>query len=127
MWHCHPRRHFTVKVKQVHPKRRHFWSRHMANGIIDGGSGTFAAELDLNGSAVGTQPTFTFTTNVADATVTPDASGQSAVISVPAGETATSITVTATTTDPNGNSVSGFLTVPLSAPAVFSVTVTQTA
>ena len=99
----------------------------MANGIIDGGTGTFAAVLELNGSPFSTQPTFTWTTNVPDATVTPSTDSLSAVISVPAGETATSITVTATATDPAGASVSGFLTVPLNAPQVFSITVTQTA
>ena len=99
----------------------------MVNGIIDGGSGTFAAVLDLNGVPVSTQPTFSWTTNVADATVTPSADTLSVVIAVPAGETATSITVTAETTDPNGNKVVGFLTVPLNAPQVFSVTVSQTA
>lgn len=99
----------------------------MANGIIDGGNGTFAAVLELNGSPFTTQPTFTWSTNVADATVTPGADTLSAVIAVPAGETATSITVTAVAVDPAGNKVSGFLTVPLNAPAVFTVTVTQTA
>jgi hypothetical protein len=99
----------------------------MANGITDGGQGTFAAVLELNGTPTATQPQFTWSTNVADATVTPSTDTLSAVIQVPAGESATSITVTATTTDPNGNSISGFLTVPLNAPAVFSVTVSQTA
>jgi hypothetical protein len=88
----------------------------MANGIIDGGTGSFAAELDLNGVAFGTQPTFVWSTNVEDATVTPSADTLSVVIAVPVGETATSITVTATATDPSGASVSGFLTVPLNAP-----------
>lgn len=99
----------------------------MANGITDGGSGTFAAVLELNGVSVSSQPSFTWTTNVADAVVTPSADTLSVTISVPAGETATSITVTATTTDPTGKSVSGFLTVPLNAPQVFTVVVSQTA
>lgn len=96
-------------------------------GITDGGQGTFQAVLQLNGVPVPTQPKFTWSTNVPDATITPSADTTSAVISVPAGETATSITVTASTTDTNGNPVSGVLAVPLNAPQVFTVVVTQTA
>lgn len=97
----------------------------MANGIPSGGSGTFQAVLELNGSPFPSQPAFDWTTNVASAVVTPSADSLSVVISVPAGETATSITVTATV---KGQSISGFLTVPLNAvvtPQVFTVVVSQ--
>lgn len=113
---------FTVKVKQICRS-----GETMADGIIDGGSGTFQAFLNLNGTPTATQPQFTWSTDVASATITPSADTTSAVIAVPDGEPATSITVTAVTQDPNGNTVSGFRTVPLSAPQVFTVVVSQTA
>lgn len=99
----------------------------MPNGITDGGTGTFTAVMELNGTPLSTQPQFSWTTNVADATITPSTDTLTAVIAVPAGETATSITITAEAPDTNGNKVSGFLTVPLNAPQIFTITVSQTA
>ena len=96
----------------------------MADGIVLGTTGAFAAVLELNGSPAPTQPVFAWATDIPNATVTPAPDGLSAVIEVPGSETATSITVTATDTE---KSVSGAITVPLSAPQVFTVTVTQTA
>ena len=124
-WRRHHHEVFTVAVRQIHPRHRR---RLFMAGIVDGGQGTFSAVLELNALPFSTQPTnFVWTTDVSDATITPSSDTQSAVISVPAGETATTITVTASTTDPNGNPVSGSVTVPLNAPQVFTVRVTQTA
>ena len=96
----------------------------MADGIVAGGTGTFAAVLELNGAPFSTQPNFAWTTDVPSATITPSADGLSTVIEIPLGEAATSITVTATDAE---KSVAGSVTVSLSGPQVFTVTVTQTA
>lgn len=97
------------------------------NGIVDGGSGSFQATMKLNGAALPTQPQFSWSTDVASATITPSVDTEVAVISVPAGETATTITVTVTANDTNGKPVTGVLAVPLSAPQVFTIDIVQTA
>jgi hypothetical protein len=98
--------------------------------IVAGSTGTFAAQFLDNGTAVALPSGSVFAWSADDTTVTFVVSTDttSAVVTVPAGDTGTSVTITASTTDPNGNTVSGSLTVSLtSAPQVFSVIVNQTA
>ena len=98
--------------------------------VIEAGSqGTFIAQLEDNGNPVNLPvgSTFAWTADDTAATIVPSADSLSAVVTVPATDTATSITITATTTDPNGASVSGSVTVSI-VPGVthtFTVMVTQ--
>jgi hypothetical protein len=123
--------HYSIQIKELP----------MALGTLTpGGTGQFGAVL-LNNGVPDTSsfvPSFTFTTNDATATVaaaTVDASGgtiplaNQAVVTIASGDTSTSITVTATTLDPNGVSQSGTSTVAIGGgtTAVYSVGVTQLA
>lgn len=103
----------------------------MAIGNITAGStGTFAAQLEDNGVAIALPSGSTFAWSASDASVTfaTSADTTSTVVTVPAGDPGTSLTITAATTDPNGNAVSGSITVALTPVAqTFTVVVTQTA
>jgi hypothetical protein len=103
----------------------------MAIGTIPAGqTGTFAAQLMDNGSPIALPANSTFAWTASDTTVTfaTSADTLSTVVTVPAGDTGTSVTITASTTDPNGNPVSGSITVAITPePQQFTVTVTQTA
>jgi hypothetical protein len=109
----------------------------MAIGNITAGTtGQIGAALLDNGAPVaGFTGTFTFTasdTTVTFAPATTDASGgtiplaNQTVISVPAGDPGTSVTVTATTTAPDGTTATGTLTIALTPVAQqFTVGLTQ--
>jgi hypothetical protein len=103
----------------------------MAIGSITvGQTGTFAAQLEDNGSPIALPTGSTFAWTASDTTVTFETSADtlSTVVTVPAGDTGTSVTITASTTDPNGNPVAGSVTVAITPEAQqFTVTVTQTA
>lgn len=95
-----------------------------------GDSGTFAAALQDNGVTIPlpSGSSFAWTADDTFVTLTPDASTDNCVVNVPASDSAASITITATTTDPTGKPVSGSITVPLaSTPQQFTVSITQTA
>ncbi len=99
--------------------------------INAGSTGTFTAELEDNGNAIPLPvgSTFAWTADDTNATLAPSADSLSVVVTVPATDTATSITVTASTTAPDGSTVSGSVTVPIT-PGVthtFTVLVSQTA
>lgn len=103
---------------------------HMANGIQQGGQGTFAAQLLDNNNPIPLPAGATFNWSVDDSTsgvtVTASADSLSAVVAIPAGDTSATVTVTATTTAPDGNPASGSITVPVTAEAQkFTVSVTQ--
>lgn len=111
--------------------------------IVAGTTGQIEAEVFENGvlytAPVGTTyvPTLTWTSSDSTVTFTPatdDDSGgtvpltQQIVVNVPAGDTSTSVTITATTTDPNGNPLTGTISIPVtSAPQVFTLQLTQVA
>lgn len=111
----------------------------MAIGNITAGTtGQLGATLLDNGAAVtGFTPTFTFSasdTTVTFAPATTDGSGgtvplaNQTVISVPAGDTGTSVTITASTPAPDGTTASGTLTITLTpVPQQFTVALTQLA
>lgn len=106
--------HYTVEVRQM--------------AITSGSSGVFQAVLNDNGApiALPAGAVWTFTTDNPLATINPSGADQ-AVISIPAENTATTIIVTATTTDPTGASVNGTLSVDITPGEqhVFTVTVSQ--
>lgn len=100
--------------------------------IIDGSTGTFLASLLLNGAPY--TPTTPFTLSVSwtvddtSVVLTPSDDTTSVVAAVPAGDTGTSINITATTTAPDGTTVTNTVNVPLGPePQVFSLGITQTA
>jgi hypothetical protein len=111
--------------------------------IVAGTTGQLEAEIFENGvlytPPVGSAyaPTITWTASDPSVTLTPvtaDDSGgavplaQQTVVNVPAGDTSTSVTITATTTDPNGNTITGTINIPLtSAPQVFTLQLSQVA
>ena len=111
--------------------------------IVAGTTGQLEAEVFENGvlytPPVGTTytPAITWTSSDAEVTFTPataDDSGgavpltQQIVVNIPAGDTSTSVTITATTTDPNGNPLTGTISIPVtSAPQTFTLNVTQVA
>jgi hypothetical protein len=111
--------------------------------IVAGTTGQLEAEVFENGvlytPPVGTtyaptitwassDPSVTFTTATADDSGGTVPLSQQTVVNVPAGDTSTSVTITATTTDPNGNPLTGTISVPVtSAPQVFTLNVTQVA
>jgi hypothetical protein len=103
----------------------------MAIGNITAGtSGTFAAVLNDNGTPIALPSGSTFAWTASDSTVSivPSSDTTSAVVNIPAGDPGTSVTVTASTVGPDGNTYSGSVTVPLTpVPQQFTVTVTQTA
>lgn len=99
--------------------------------ISQGATGTFAAQLEDNGNPIPlpSGSTFAWSADDTNATLAPSADTLSVVVTVPATDTATSITVTAETVAPDGNKAQGSVTVPI-IPGVahtFTVTVTQTA
>ncbi len=99
--------------------------------ISQGATGTFSAQLEDNGNPIPlpSGSTFAWSADDTNAQLAPSADTLSVVVTVPATDTATSITVTAETVAPDGNKVQGSVTVPI-IPGVahtFTVTVTQTA
>ncbi len=95
-----------------------------------GDSGTFNAVLQDNGVTIPlpSGASFVWTADDKSAVLTPDASTDNCVVTLPASDTAASVTITATTTDPTGKSVSGSITLPLTPePQQFTVSITQTA
>lgn len=118
---------YNVVVSQLN----HKGDFQMANNIPTGGQGTFNAVLQDNGVPVATQPSgWTWGTNDPSAVVTPvttDPTGATVTVAIPASDTSTSIVITASNKDPNGNPVSGSLTVPVAAGGTFTVVVTQIA
>lgn len=113
---------FTIRITQEST---------MAIGNIPAGStGAFAAQLEDNGSPITLPSGSTFAWSASDATVTfaTSADTTSTVATVPAGDPGTSVTITASTTAPDGTTASGTITVALTpTPQQFSVSVTQTA
>lgn len=106
----------------------------MAIGTLTPGStGTFLVELLENGAPyTGTATTeWTWAASDSDVTVEPSADTTSAVFTVPASTTDTSLTVTASATAPDGTTaLAPTLTVTIAAsaqPTVFTATITQTA
>lgn len=99
--------------------------------ITVGATGTFSAQLEDNGNPIPlpSGSTFAWSTSDASATLAPSADTTSVVVTVPATDTATSITVTAETVAPDGNKVPGSVTVPVipNVTHTFTVKVTQTA
>jgi hypothetical protein len=119
-------RHYTVKVKQTKS-----WRKRMAIGNITAGTtGSFAAQLELNGAPIPLPSGSTFAWSASDPAVSLVVSADtlSVVISVPAGDQGTSVSIAAAATAPNGKVVTGTLSVALTPiPQVFTVTVSQTA
>lgn len=103
----------------------------MSNGIQAGSSGTFNSQLLDNGSpiAIPSGAVWAWTADDSGVTFAPvatDPTGGTQTASVPAGDPGTSVTITASTTDPAGATVSGTITVPITAAAQkFTVSVTQ--
>ena len=98
--------------------------------IVAGSTGTFAAQLLDNGVPVALPTGSVFAWSSSDTAVTFAVSDDTAsvVVTVPAGDVGTSVTVTASTVGPDGKTYSGSLTVALTpTPQVFSVVITQTA
>lgn len=97
---------------------------------ITNGTGTFAASLLDNGTPfTGTfTPQYTWTCDDTQATIAPSADTTSAVITVPAGDPATSVNITATTPAPDGTTATGTLNVAVTAVAQkFTVSISQPA
>lgn len=115
--------HYSVKVTQKEPS--------MAIGNIPAGStGTFAAQLELNGAPTSIPTGSSFVWSASDSTITFAVSSDttSAVVSVPAGDLGTSAIITAQVVAADGKVYSGSVTVALTPePQVFTVVVTQTA
>ena len=111
--------------------------------IVAGTTGQLEAQVFENGvpytPPVGSTyaPVVTWTASDATVTFTPataDDSGgtvplsQQIVVNVPAGDTSTSVTITGATTDPNGNPLTGTISIPVtSAPQVFTLQLTHVA
>lgn len=121
-WHRHHHRHhhYAIRVRE---------KRHM--GITAGSTGTFTAQLEDNGApiALPSGSTFLWSSSDPNASLAHSADTLSVVVTVPDTDTLTEITVTASTTDPKGNPVSGSVTVPITPGVVhvFTVVVAQTA
>lgn len=141
-----PGDHYTVTIQQIDTqgaesmtdqpkvatkKRARAIPRPGPNDIPVGGTGTFVAQLNNNGVPVDPVAPWAWTTDDAQAVITPDPSdptGGTVEISIPAGDPATQVVITASTTDPTGATVSASLTVPVSTvPAIYTVVITQTA
>lgn len=103
----------------------------MAIGNISAGTtGSFSAALTDNGSPIALPTGSTFAWTSTDSLVTFDTSaspdGSSAVVSVPAGDTGTTVTITVSTTATDGTTATGSITVALTpVPQRFAVTITQ--
>jgi hypothetical protein len=111
--------------------------------IVAGTTGQLEAEVLENGVVytppvgVTYTPTITWTASDVEVTFSPataDDSGgvvplsQQIVVNVPAGDPSTSVVITGSTSDPNGNPLSGSVTIPITAaPQVFTLSVTQVA
>ena len=111
--------------------------------IIAGSTSQLAATVEENGTPYvppsGTTYTPTVTWSCPDTLVTftpatADDSGggvplnQQTIVNVAASDTETSVTITASTTDPNGNPLTGSTTIPVTlAPQTFTLSVTQVA
>lgn len=99
--------------------------------ISQGATGTFSAQLEDNGNPIPlpSGSTFAWSADDTNAQLAPSADTLSVVVTVPATDTATSITVTAETVAPDGNKVQGSVTVPIipNVAHTFTVSVTQTA
>lgn len=98
--------------------------------IVAGSTGSFAAQLLDNGAAISLPTGSVFAWSASDSTVTfvTSADTTSTVVTVPAGDTGTSVAITASTVGPDGKTYSGTITVALTAaPQTFSVVITQTA
>ncbi len=132
-------------LHQLQPHHNHFSLeiRMSIGNIVAGTTGQIEAEVYENGvlynPPVGSTyaPTFTWTASDPSVTFTPATAddsdgavplGQQIVVNVPAGDTSTSVTITATTVDPNGNPLTGTISIPVtSAPQVFALQLTQVA
>ncbi len=127
-------RHLLRRIlKHLHLEENHFTVRitGASMAISVGTTGTFTAQLEDNGNPIPlpSGSTFAWTADDTSASLAASADSTSVVVSVPATDTATSITVTASTTAPDGSTVSGSVTVPIT-PGVahtFTVLVSQTA
>lgn len=103
------------------------------NGIPAGGQGTFQAQLLNAGVPMDLPPgsSWQWSDDDPSSTITMDPSdptGATVIVTVPASDTASQLILTAVTTDPNGNAVTGTLTVPVNPEvSVFTVVITQTA
>lgn len=104
---------------------------YMTTGVIVGGTGKFLAQLEDNGQpiALPAGSTWVWATNDTGTTVAADpadTTGGTVDVTIPAGDTNTTVTITASTTDPTGATQSGSLTFPvLPVPQKFTVTVSQ--
>jgi hypothetical protein len=97
--------------------------------ITVGQTGTFTATLEDNGIAISlpSGSTFAWKTDDASATLAPSEDTTSVVVTIPAGSTSTTITVTASTTAPDGSTVEGSVSVPVNPEThVYTVSVSQT-
>ena len=135
-----PQARYTVTVVQIgesnmlaHKTLNRSVPRPGGNGIAIGGQGTIQAQLNNNGVPISlpTGSSWQWSDDDVQSQITldpTDPTGGTIFITVPANDTSTSLTVTASTTDPNGAAVSGSLVVPLT-PGVnmFTVVVTQIA
>jgi hypothetical protein len=115
------------EIQSLHHYRISVRSSEMA--ISQGATGTFQAQLEDNGNPIDlpSGSTFSWSADDSNAQLAPSADTLSVVVSVPADDAATSITVTASTTAPDGSTVSGSVTVPVipNVPHTFTVVVTQ--
>ena len=119
--------HYSIRVTQENP---------MAIGSLTspGTASILLALLDNGAPYVapeGSSYVFTPTLTASDTSVTiaPDATVPDQFdVTIPAGDTSTSVVFTGTATAPDGTTATGTLTIPFAAtPQVFSISVTQTA
>jgi hypothetical protein len=115
----------TAKSKSTSTNGKDLTQAGPVKGIIEGGDGVFTATETLNGGPYGPQPQITWSVDAEDVTVTPvlDTPGK-AVVSVPLGEQAATVTVTASAADPNGNPITESMTVPV-LPRVYAIDLEQ--
>lgn len=105
----------------------------MAIGNIQAGTtGTFSATLLDNGAPIALPASSVFAWSADDTLVTIDTNaapdGSLAVVTVPAGDAGTSVTLTVSATAPDGTTATGTITVALTpVPQTFTVQVMQTA
>lgn len=114
---------FAVQITQEFPA--------MANGVVVGATGKFLAQLLDNGSPIALPAGASWSWSADDTTVTitpdtADATGATVDVAIPAGDPATTVTLTASTTDPAGQGVKGELSFPvLPVPQNFTVSISQ--
>ena len=105
----------------------------MTTGIALGTTGTIQAQLQDDGKTITLPSGSSWAWQSSDPTVTivpatGDSTGGTVVISVPAGDTGTNCTVSASTTDPAGKTQTGTISIPyLPVPQQYTVTLSQTA